>query len=206
VSTPKLENSPQRLAQERAEEERMRDVLLLVTHLVNNQEVTLKLILDALYDVGSVNLINKRLQSRSLNTLGKAIARMSKPAFRVFALRWVQRNCPLLITNWLRSKVSFSNLTEKQQQPVPTAVVSKVQLDSPSNIELHNREEITRLRSEVRYLAGVSVGALATLVSTLIWIGYNPQAKTISTRTTSSVSTCVQSADVKNLSDGIVPK
>ncbi|MEC4816515.1 MAG: hypothetical protein SAK29_25100 [Scytonema sp. PMC 1069.18] len=195
MSTQDIDNSPKELAKERIEEERMRDILLLVTHLVNNQEVTLKLILDALYDVGSVNLINQRFQSRSLNTLGRAIARMSKPAFRIFALRWVRKNCPLIITNWLRSKVSFPELNNAQQ-PVSTSVVSEVQLDSLSRKELHNREEIKRLRSEVRYLAGISVGTLASLVSILMWVGYNSQARTVTTRTTTSVSTCVQSADV----------
>jgi len=37
----------------------------------------------------------------------KAIARFSKPIFRIYALYWVKKNSPKLITNWLASKVKF---------------------------------------------------------------------------------------------------
>ena len=94
-------------AEQRMEEERMNDVLLLLENLILREEATVKIIVDCLYDVGSVNLINQRFQARLLNRVLKAIARMSKPAFRFFALRWLKRNCPRLITKWLQSKVSF---------------------------------------------------------------------------------------------------
>jgi hypothetical protein len=182
VTTPKLEKVPNQLAQARIEEERMHDVLLLLTHLLKNEEATLKLMVDRLYDVGSINLINNKLQSRPLNILGKSIARMSKPVFKIIAVRWVQQNCPRLATNWLYSKVSFPN--HEKEQPVAIAVVSEVKVDSPSAIENISREEIKRLRSEVRYLAGISVGALAALVSTVIWISYNLPTRNIMSHTT----------------------
>jgi hypothetical protein len=65
------------------------------------------LLIDCLYDVGSVNLVNKRIRNRRLNSLMKAIAIMSKPVFRIVMLRWVKKNVPLLVTNWLERKVSF---------------------------------------------------------------------------------------------------
>ncbi|MFW6296773.1 MAG: hypothetical protein ACOC04_06245 [Halothece sp.] len=91
----------------RIEEERLRDIHLLVEHLLKKEEVTLKLLLDCVYDIGSVNLINTKVRSRSLNPVMKYIARLSKPAFRIVALRWVQKNCPQLLANWLYRKVSF---------------------------------------------------------------------------------------------------
>ena len=94
--------------EERIEADRMRDVLLLLEGLVNREETTAKIILDCLYDVGSVNMINKKFQSRSLNWMMKSIARMSKPAFRVVALRWFKKNCPELITKWLGEQVQGS--------------------------------------------------------------------------------------------------
>lgn len=69
----------------------MRDVLLLLQQLVEREEITLKLIIDCLYDVGSINLANKKLQNRQLNRIMKAIATMLKPAFRVIALIWVKK-------------------------------------------------------------------------------------------------------------------
>ena len=173
MTTPKLVKVPKQLAQERIEEERMHDVLLLMTHLLKSEEVTVKLMLNCLYDVGSVNLINKKLRSRPLNFIALGIARMSKPVFSIVALRWVQKNAPRLATDWFYSKVSFPNLED--QQPDAIAIVSKVQLDSLDT----SREEIKRLRSEVRYLAGISAGALAALASTVIWVSHNPQARTV---------------------------
>lgn len=89
------------------EDERMRDVELLLESLFLREETTLRLVLDCLYDVGSVNLVNRKVRSRPLNYLMKAIARFSKPVFRPFMMRWTRKNCPKLIANWLHSQVQF---------------------------------------------------------------------------------------------------
>lgn len=94
--------------EQQLEDERMRDVEILIESLFLREEVTLRLIVDCLYDVGSTNLVNRRVQSKPLNRLLKMIARRSKPIFRLFMLRWTRKNCPRLITNWLRSQVRFS--------------------------------------------------------------------------------------------------
>lgn len=96
-----------RTEEQRMEEERMRDVVRLLEVITVREEATIKMILDCLYDVGSVNLINQRVRIRALNRLVKWIARFTKPAFRIIAFRWFKKNCPQLITNWLRSKVTF---------------------------------------------------------------------------------------------------
>lgn len=93
----------------RIEQERMRDVSLLLQHLVQKEEVTFKLILDCLYDIGSVNLIDQKFKIQSLNRLMKAIAVMTKPIFRIFAFRWVKKNCPQMIADWLHQQVKFEN-------------------------------------------------------------------------------------------------
>ncbi|WP_036487896.1 hypothetical protein [Myxosarcina sp. GI1] len=94
-------------AEERKKQERMRDVLLLLQQLVEREEITLRLIVDCLYDVGSINLANKKLQNRQLNRITKAIATMLKPVFRSIALIWVKKNLPVLVTDWLEQQVSF---------------------------------------------------------------------------------------------------
>jgi hypothetical protein len=97
----------QQLDEERMKQQRMRDIMLLLESLFEREETTIKMILDCLYDVGSVNLINKKFQARPLNRLMKWIASMSKPVFRIFAMRWFKKNCPELLTNWLQNKVRF---------------------------------------------------------------------------------------------------
>ena len=95
------------IREQQKEEERMRDVEMLLESLFLREEVTLRLIADCLYDVGSVNLVNQRVHSKPLNWLMKAIARRSKPVFRFFMMRWSRKNCPHLIASWLRTKVVF---------------------------------------------------------------------------------------------------
>jgi hypothetical protein len=94
-------------AEDRLKQERMKDVLLLLEQLVEREEATVKRILDCLYDVGSLNLINKKFRARPLNRLMKTIAKLTRPTFRLVALYWFKRNCPKLITDWLATKVQF---------------------------------------------------------------------------------------------------
>lgn len=174
------------------QQERMHDVLLLLNHLAKNEETTVKLILDALYDIASVNLINKKLRNRSLNGMARAIAKMSKPVFKIFALHWFQKNCPKLIADWLYLQVSF---TVVQPTVIAEPIVPEAQLDSLPKVDYTSQDEIKRLRSEVRCLAGISLGALVALATTILWS--NPQVKTIYSQSASSVGMCFP-ADMKN--------
>ncbi|MEO1619653.1 MAG: hypothetical protein AAFU53_01325 [Cyanobacteria bacterium J06632_3] len=94
--------------EQQIEDDRMKDVEILLESLFLREEVTLRLILDCLYDVGSVNLVNRRVRSRPLNYLMKMIARYSKPIFRPFMVRWSRKNCPHMIAEWLHSQVKFT--------------------------------------------------------------------------------------------------
>ncbi|NJM97250.1 MAG: hypothetical protein HC800_08790 [Phormidesmis sp. RL_2_1] len=100
-------NSSTVIRERQIEDERMRDVEILLESLFMREEVTVRLIADCLYDVGSVNLVNRKVRSRPLNRFMKVIARRSKPIFRFFIIRWSKKNCPQLIANWLHSQVSF---------------------------------------------------------------------------------------------------
>ena len=96
------------LRERQLEDERMRDVQMLLESLFLREEVTVRLIADCLYDVGSINLLNQQVRSRPLNRLLKVVARNSKPVFRFFMVRWTRQNCPQLITKWLHSQVIFA--------------------------------------------------------------------------------------------------
>lgn len=105
VSLPKV--VPAISEDDRFKQQRMTEVLLLLDSLFEREEATVRMILDCLYDVGSINLINKKFRRRSLNRIMRAIARLSKPLFKIYALYWFKKNCPRLITNWLNNKVKF---------------------------------------------------------------------------------------------------
>ncbi|MGA7937827.1 MAG: hypothetical protein WCA35_30035 [Kovacikia sp.] len=156
------------------EAERMRDVTLLLQHLNEREETTIKMILDCLYDVGSVNLINQKFQNRQINRFLKAIAWLPKPAFRLFAMRWFKKNCPRLITNWLHRKVSFPPSAPPPSPAVPEIAavqsgslaiageaVSEVvvaDLAEVTNAVADRDRQIQQLRSQVRVLTGLLIG------------------------------------------------
>ena len=139
------------------------DVLLLLQHLAEREEVTVKIILDCLYDLGSSNIINNNLHSRPLKVILGTISKLSKPAFRVVAYYWFKKNCPELITNWLLDQVKF--------EPATTAIV-EVEPDY-SSASLKNNEEIKSLHSQVRLLKGILIIVVFAFSSSFIWLFHN---------------------------------
>jgi hypothetical protein len=171
--------SPESLAHQRLAAERMQDVRLLLQNLANSEEATIKLIIDCLYDIGSVNLINRKLRFRPLNRTIKSIAKMSKPVFRILAWHWFKNNCPQLITNWLELKIAFEDPTN-----IPEEIAVETSEVKPySQLEVDNmNREIKYLRSQVRWLAGLSVAALSALGVTLTTLNRSPEAPLQSTQ------------------------
>ncbi|MBW4581541.1 MAG: hypothetical protein KME42_18375 [Tildeniella nuda ZEHNDER 1965/U140] len=176
--------SRQLTAEAERQAERMRDVQLLLDHMLRQEAVTIKFILDCLYDVGSVNLINQKFRAQPLNQLMKAIAVMSKPAFKPFALRWLYKNCPRLITNWLHRKVRFNapdtqpavtvtKVIEAQETPAPLPAPLTDPAAPAVNIPLAGNlaptterdRQIRQLQQQVRWLTGMLVGVV------LLWGG-----------------------------------
>ncbi len=98
-------------AEQLKKQERMRDVTLLLQQLIEREEVALKLIIDCLIDVGSINYANYKLHNPPLNKIMKMLVGYIKPVARMAALFWLKRNLPNLLTAWLEGKVSF--------EPVP---------------------------------------------------------------------------------------
>lgn len=98
-------------AEELKKQERMRDVTLLLQQLVEREEVALKLIIDCLIDVGSINYANNKVHNPPLSKMMKMLVGYIKPVARMAALFWLKRNLPELLTAWLEGKVSF--------EPVP---------------------------------------------------------------------------------------
>lgn len=153
-------SSPETLTEKVIEAERMHDVLLLLQNLINSEEATVKLILDCLYDVGSVNLINQKLRVKPVNRVMKLIARMSKPVFRTLALSWFKKNCPQLITNWLHTQVTFESIQKKPPEvAVEVAELQPYPIPQRENLS----QEIKNLRYQVRWLVGISIIAIAAL-------------------------------------------
>jgi len=146
----------QHLKEQQIEQERMQDVLLVLDQLFRREKVTAKLVLDCLYDVGYVNLINQKIQSRPLQQVTKGIARISKPLCRQVALIWFIDNCPRLITDWLHSLVVFTDDDKPDEAAIDVTAVAVT-------------KEVQRLRSQARLSAGVAIVAIAALIGTVFY-------------------------------------
>ncbi|MEM7590270.1 MAG: hypothetical protein AAF383_01895 [Cyanobacteria bacterium P01_A01_bin.83] len=103
-------------AEKLKKQERMRDVTLLIQQIVEREEVALKLIIDCLIDVGSINYANNKLHNPPLNKIMKVLVGYIKPIARKVALFWLKRNLPDLLTAWLEGKVSFESVPINQDE------------------------------------------------------------------------------------------
>ena len=95
------------LEEQRKEQEKLHDTLLLLDHLFKREEATAKMILGNLYDIGTINLINNKVPLKMLSPLLKLIATTAKPIASVIAVRGFQALCPKLVANYLYSLVEF---------------------------------------------------------------------------------------------------
>lgn len=153
---------PPRLEEERITRERMRDILLLLENLFKREEATAKIILNCLYEVGSINLINQKIPFQPLNGLMKSIAAMSQPVFGIFALRWFQKNCPKLIADWLEEQVTFKEEGEEVAPQVREVKEERVLLGENFS------QEIKSLRAQVRLLTGIlAIAIVYSLLTSL---------------------------------------
>lgn len=147
------------------ESERMQDVKLILDNLFQREEATLKRVMDCLYDVGSIHLINRKISVEALRGPLKAIAHLSKPAFRFFALRRFKREAPQLITDWL-----YSQATQQPFHPPPVEDDLTLIDVTPSPAELPPAQlppivelqaaEINSLRGRVSWLSTLLVAVL----------------------------------------------
>ena len=181
---------PQVPLRKKIEEQRMHDVLLLLENLTDREEASIKLIIDNLYDVGAINLIDQRFRSRTLNGSLKLISRVSKPAFKFIAWKWYKRNCPKLIVNWLRTQVDFKPATTvKQAAEIEAGLkpeskhlhqTSHLQQNSFVQLESQNRE-VKYLRSQVNMLASILVSLIVVFGGTVVWLGYSLERSNLQT-------------------------
>ena len=107
ISTKKSIDLSKLLEYKNFEEERIHDVRLILENLVSKEELNIKLILDCLYDVGIANLIDQKFHHRTLKGSLKIIAKLSKPACKEIAWRWLRKKIPQLITNLLYEEINF---------------------------------------------------------------------------------------------------
>jgi len=154
-----------------AELERIETVAFLLDNLFEREEATARSILDCLYDVGSVRLIEQKVPLRALRWPLKGVARYSKPIFRLWALRWLKKNCPWMITDWLFSQAWVGGIVPSSADDNPIIEVSAFSPALPMAVEpliFRQAAEINALRGRVLALT-IMVLVMVTMAS-LKWL------------------------------------
>ncbi|MEM7555680.1 MAG: hypothetical protein AAF378_16580 [Cyanobacteria bacterium P01_A01_bin.84] len=151
VVSQKSEETTAKLTEEKMSEAKMHDVLILVENLLIREETNIRYIIDRLYDVGSSNLINAKVSSRSLRGISKLIVRLSKPAFKIVAWRWFKKNCPKLITDWLQTKVTFE---QKAKPSLDRVIEAEIPLPENSLTDDNQSISVVADNSSISSIAG----------------------------------------------------
>ncbi|WP_242032396.1 hypothetical protein [Aphanizomenon flos-aquae] len=154
------------------EEQLINELRLLLKTLIYQEEVTIKAIIDCLYDVGSTNFINHKLHFGTLNKTLKFMTKMSKPVFKILAWQWFNKNCPELITKWLESKVTFARVEETKIEVMVDN--ENLSLASMSQLPEENQvNQVKHLHFQVKLLTGILVVVLTIFSGSFIWLNYS---------------------------------
>ena len=166
----KISTSLTQQSQEKEKEAKLiNEVRLLVKTLIYQEEITIKEIIDCLYDVGSTNLVNQKLKFGTLNKTLKFITKISKPTFKMLAWQWFKKNCPDLITGWLQGKVTFMRVEETRVEIIVEH--EDLSLASISQLPEENQiDEVKRLHLQVKLLTGILVVTVTLFGGSLIWL------------------------------------
>jgi hypothetical protein len=169
----KISNHLIQQSQEKEKEEQlMNEVRVLLKTLVYQEEVTMKEVIDCLYDIASTNVVNQKFKFGTLNKSLKFITKMSKPAFKMLAWQWVKKNCPDLITNWLHDKVTFIKVEETRVEVIAeNESLENLNIASISQLPPENQiNQVKRLNFQVKLLTGILVATVTLFGGSLIWV------------------------------------
>jgi hypothetical protein len=162
ISKDSTEHSPEK----DREEKLMNEVLVLIKTLVYNEEMTIKLIIDCLYDIGITNLINQKFQLGTLNKTLKFATKISKPVIKILAWKWVKNNCPQLITGWLKNKVAFP----KEEAPKIEVLVENETKNIAASSQIIDKNQVKRLNFLVKLLISLLIAVVTMFIGSSIWL------------------------------------
>ncbi len=148
--------------EKKKEEEKLTEIVILLSQLFEREEATAKKIIECLYDIATINLVNKYILLMPLNRLLKLLIKLPKSLVKnlAFAL-YVQPKCPKLITDWLFTLVEFSN----------KKTINNIEDIIPSNLllEIEKKEQTIKfLQLKIRVLSSILILFLLIIGSNLI--------------------------------------
>jgi hypothetical protein len=140
------------------EEQKLQEILLLLDQLFRREEVTAQSIVGCLYDIATINLINKYCPFWGINPLLKYLTRFPRPLAKSLGVKlYLQTKCPKLITDWLYGLVEFP-----PAKPIETPVEV-----------IESSKQVKSLQNQVKLLTGALVTSIAIFSGGFFWIAQN---------------------------------
>ena len=169
------------IEEQELEEQKLREILILLSQLFQREEATAKAIVGCLYDIATINLINKYISLWGINATLKYLARFPRPIAKSLGVKlYLQPKCPQLITDWFYTLVEFP---ETKQSPVNPEILEEV---LPTLAK--NKVQIKSLQGKVRLLSATLVAAIAIFSSSFWLIAHNLQMSPLDLLTISQSS------------------
>lgn len=162
------------LEETQLESERLKQVQMLLDNLFRREEATLKQVIDCLYDVGSLHLINQKIPIKRLRGPLRTISRLSKPAFRLLAVRRLQKTAPELLTQWLYAQATRQpfQVVEEESTPLIDVIPDRAELPPVSLPPIVERQaaEINLLRNQVTRLVALLVMVMVAALGGMMFL------------------------------------
>ena len=155
------------IEEENIEEENLKKILFLLDQLFKREEATAKSIIGCLYDIATINLINKYIRLSCLNSCFKYLVRFPKPLAKTLGLKYyLQPQCPKLITDWLYTLVEF-----KEEEVEEAIVIEAEDIVQELLPEIKKgKQEIKLLRQKVRLLTGTLLITITVFGGSFAWM------------------------------------
>ncbi|BAQ64303.1 hypothetical protein [Geminocystis sp. NIES-3709] len=172
-------SKPKNQQEKELEQIKLREILVLLDQLFRREEATAKAIVGCLYDIATINIINKYCSLWGINFTLKYLTRFPRPLAQSLGVKlYLQPQCPKLITDWLYTLVEFLD----QKTPIIEAEIIEQELLPTLQ---KNKLEIESLHQKVKLLTGSLMATFTIFVGGFAWITYNLEMTPIELLSTS---------------------
>ena len=152
------------------EEQKLIEILILLSQMFQREETTAKAIVGCLYDIALMNLINKYTPLWGINGTLKFISRFPRPVAQHLGVKlFVQPKCPKLITDWFYTLVEFG---DGDEDAVDVEILPQEDL---LPVLQQNQDEIKSLQGRLKLLTSAFVATIVVFGGSFAWISHNQQ-------------------------------
>ena len=157
------------------EEQKLIEILILLSQMFQREETTAKAIVGCLYDIALMNLINKYMPFWGINGTLKFLSHFPRPVAQHLGVKlFVQPKCPQLITDWFYTLVEFSD--QEEDEAIDIEILPQQDL---LPVLKQNKVEIKSLQSRLKLLTGSFVATIVIFCGGVAWVAHNQQMNPI---------------------------